>query len=183
MASPPHPPTEPVELVAVDRSARAVLENLGQLYRHDLSAALLHLPNDDGTFNFRELDRFRTGADEGARAWLIHVAGRLGGFAMLASTPDGGRSIAAFFVVRALRRSGVGRAAARLLLAQHVGRWTIGFQDYNPGVEAFWTSIATEAVGTRWATHPQTVPVEGVPPDTLLTFETGPEIRPVVDPA
>ncbi|WP_295694004.1 methyltransferase domain-containing protein [Lapillicoccus sp.] len=176
MGSPPEPPVEPVELVPVERSARAVLEHLGQLYRHDLSEAYQLLPNPDGTFNFRELDRFRTGDDEGARAWLVHVAGRLGGFALIASTPDGGRSVAAFFVVRALRRSGVGRAAARLLLTQHVGRWTIGFQDYNTGVEASWTSIATEAVGTRWTTRSQPVPVEGVPPDTLLTFDTGPEV-------
>jgi hypothetical protein len=31
---PPAPPTEPVELRPVTRSDRAVLENLGQLYRH-----------------------------------------------------------------------------------------------------------------------------------------------------
>lgn len=177
------PPTEPVELVRVERSARSVLENLGQLYRHDLSAAYLHLPNPDGTFNFRELDRFRLGEDEGARAWLIHVAGGLCGFALVASTPDGGRTVAAFFVVRALRRSGVGRQAARLLLAQHTGRWTIGFQDYNPGVEGFWTSVVTEAVGARWASHVSPVPVEGVPPDTFLTFDTGRTDESVGDPA
>lgn len=174
MSSPPEPPHEPVELVPVDRSARSVLENLGQLYRYDLSEAYRHLPNADGTFNFRELDRFRVGGAEGGQAWLIQVAGRLGGFALITPTPDGGRSLATFFVVRALRRSGVGRRAARLLLEQHVGRWTIGFQDYNTGVEAFWTSVATETVGTRWATHSQPVPVEGVPPDTLLTFDTTP---------
>ena len=37
------------------------------------------------------------------------------------------------------------------------------------------TRHATEAVGTRWASHTQPVPVEGVPPDTFLTFDTEPE--------
>jgi hypothetical protein len=33
------PPSEPVGLRLVDRSHRAVLGNLGQIYRHDLSEA------------------------------------------------------------------------------------------------------------------------------------------------
>ncbi|MEV1155129.1 hypothetical protein AB0J27_06975 [Micromonospora chokoriensis] len=37
------------------------MSNLGQLYRHDLSEAYGHLPNDDGTFNDRPLDRFLAG--------------------------------------------------------------------------------------------------------------------------
>jgi len=39
-----------------------VLENLGQLLRHDLSEAYGLLPNADGTFNNRHLDLFRTDA-------------------------------------------------------------------------------------------------------------------------
>jgi len=52
-----------------------VLENLGQLYRHDLSEAYGHLPNPDGTFNNRRLDLFLAGIDPALRAWLITAAG------------------------------------------------------------------------------------------------------------
>jgi hypothetical protein len=55
-AAPPRPAAGPVTLVEVDRSSRAVLSNLGQLYRYDLADAYGHLPNDDGTFNNRRLD-------------------------------------------------------------------------------------------------------------------------------
>jgi hypothetical protein len=61
----PRPPSEPVEVVEVDRSHRAVLANLGQVYRHNLSGAYGHLPNLDGTFNNCRLDLFRK-----RRAWL-----------------------------------------------------------------------------------------------------------------
>src|ERR1051325_3221668 len=104
---PPRPPSKPVELVSVARSHRAVLENLGQLFRHDLSEAYGLLPNDDGTFNNRPLDRFLTGDDPARRAWLIKVDDRLGGFVLTAAAEGGGTSIAGFFVVRALRRAGV----------------------------------------------------------------------------
>ncbi|GAB3595577.1 hypothetical protein GCM10027446_21080 [Angustibacter peucedani] len=168
---PARPVALPVQLVEVDRSHRAVLQHLGQLYRHDLSESRAHLPNADGTFNNRTLDQFLTGADPEHRAWLVQVPAGLGGFVMTDVGEDGVRSVADFFVVRALRRSGTGREVARQLLEMFPGRWRIGFQRYNPGVEAFWTAVATEAVGDTWELRDED-PVEGRPPDTFLTFTT-----------
>jgi predicted acetyltransferase len=147
-----------------------VLENLGQLYQHDLSQAYRRLPNPDGTFNNRRLDLFLAGADPKARAWLIIVAGRLGGFVMTGPAPDGSMSVSDFFIVRALRRTGVGREAARQAIAMTPGRWSIGFQTYNPGAQPFWSQVATDAAGDTWATHDDP-PVEGRPPDTWITFQ------------
>ncbi len=146
-----------------------MLENLGQLYRHDLSEAYGHLPNPDGTFNNRRLDLFRT--DPERRAWLINVAGGLGGFVMTAPADDGGSTISDFFVVRALRRTGVGREAARQVIAMFPGRWRIGFQTYNPGVQRFWSHVASDAAGDHWRTYDDP-PVEGRPPDTWIIFQT-----------
>ena len=175
--SPPRPPSDPVELVAVDRSQRAVLENLGQLYRHDLSEAYGHLPNPDGTFNNRRLDLFLAGADLEHRAWLITAAGRLGGFVMTAPDERGepgerdGMSVSDFFVVRALRRTGVGREAARQVVALFPGGWSIGFQSYNPGVQRFWSQVATDVAGDQWTTYDDP-PVAGRPPDSWIVFRT-----------
>jgi predicted acetyltransferase len=163
------PPTESVVLVPVDRSHRAVLQNLGQLYRYDLAAAYQHLPNLDGTFNNRRLDRFLAEADPDRYAWLIMVAGQLGGFVMTAPAADGGTSIADFFVVRTLRRTGVGRNAAHQVIALFPGRWSIAFQRYNPGAEPFWTGVATNLVGDDWEIHDGPI-VDNRPPDTWLTF-------------
>jgi predicted acetyltransferase len=157
--------------VEVDRTHRAVLENLGQLYRHDLSEAYRHLPNPDGTFNNRRLDRFLAGVDQAHRAFLIEVEGRLGGFAMTTLASDGGTSIADFFVVRALRRTGVGREAASQVIAMFPGRWSIGFQSYNPGAQRFWSQVARDAVGDRWGLYDDP-PEEGRPADTWIKFST-----------
>jgi predicted acetyltransferase len=168
---PPRPPAQPVGLVSVDRSHRAVLENLGQLYRYDLSEAYGHLPNPDGTFNNRRLDLFLAGADPEHRAWLITAAGSVCGFVMTAPNGRGGTSVADFFVVRALRRSGVGRKAARQVISLFPGSWSIGFQTYNPGTQRFWSQVASDVAGDQWATYDDP-PVEGRPPDTWITFGT-----------
>jgi len=160
-----------VELIPIDRSHRAVLENLGQLYRHDLSEAYRHLPNPDGTFNNRRLDLFLAGTDPAHRAWLITAAGSLCGFLMTAPADSGGTSISDFFIVRALRRSGVGREAARQVIAMTPGRWSIGFQSYNPGAQRFWSQVASDAAGDNWAIH-NDPPVASRPPDTWITFQT-----------
>jgi predicted acetyltransferase len=168
---PPRPPSDPVELIPVDRSHRAVLENLGHLYRYDLSEAYRHLPHLDGTFNNSRLDLFLAGINPEHRAWLITVAGALGGFVMTAPTDTGGTSISDFFIVRALRRSGVGTQAASRVIAMTPGRWSIGFQSYNPGAQPFWSQVASDAVGDTWTTRDDP-PVEGRPPDTWITFQT-----------
>jgi predicted acetyltransferase len=170
-ARPPRPPSEPVTLVLVDRSHRAVLENLGQLYRHDLSEAYGHLPNVDGTFNNRRLDHFQTGLDASQQMWLIMVAAALGGFVLTREIEADARTISDFFVVRALRRTGVGREAARQVIARTPGQWRIAFQTYNPGAQRFWQQVATDFAGEGWSARdvPQ---ADGGPPDTWISFET-----------
>jgi predicted acetyltransferase len=170
MATPHRPAAEPVSLIEVDRSHRSVLEHLGQLFRYDLSEAYGTLPNPDGTYNHRELDLFLAAAEPKRRAWLIHAAGQVCGFAMIVPQ-EGGSAICGFFVVRAMRRTGVGREAARQLIGLVPGFWKIGFQSYNPGVQRFWSQVATDAVGDEWKTFDEEPP-GWRPPDSWITFTT-----------
>nr|WP_221374812.1 hypothetical protein [Actinoplanes polyasparticus] len=170
-SKPPRPPSHPVVLKPLARGDRAVLDHLGQLYRYDLSDAYALLPNADGSFNFRELDRFRLADDPKRRAWLITAAGHTAGFVLTGPGEPDGTSITAFFVVRALRRTGVGREAAVRAIGEFPGRWVIGFQRYNPGVEAFWSRVATDVAGNRWTIHDGPAP-DDRPPDTFITFTT-----------
>jgi predicted acetyltransferase len=90
---------------------------------------------------------------------------------MTTPADDGGQTISDFFIVRALRRTGAGREGARQVIAKFPGRWSIGFQSYNPGVQQFWSQVATDAAGDKWDTHDDP-PVAGRPPDTWITFQT-----------
>lgn len=56
------------------------------------------------------------------------------------------------------------------------GRWRIGFQRYNPGVEMFWSTAATQVSGTTWEIHDGPA-AEARPPDALISFTTSESFR------
>ncbi|MGW8377012.1 GNAT family N-acetyltransferase [Streptomyces sp. ODS28] len=171
--TPTHDDPEPVTLRPADAELRPVIEQLAQLYRHDMSEFLGHLPEADGRFGFRGLSRFFE--EPGREALLIGVGAAPGGFVLTRRMSEGPTSIGAFFVVRALRRRGVGRRAALELLRSRPGAWGIAFQEANAGAARFWRGIAAEAVGEDWREEirpvPPTAPA-GLPPDHWIFLDT-----------
>ncbi|WP_306335453.1 GNAT family N-acetyltransferase [Streptomyces sp. KL118A] len=156
-----------------DAELRPVIERLAQLYRHDMSEFLGHLPAADGTFGFSRLPLF---FDEPERsALLIQYGSAPAGFVLTRPMAEGATSISAFFVVRALRRRGVGRAAALELLRSRPGAWGIAFQPANAGAARFWRGIATAAVGSAWREESRPAPAPApadVPDDQWILLDT-----------
>ncbi|SDU76277.1 GNAT family N-acetyltransferase [Jiangella alkaliphila] len=148
-----------ITLRLADTSMRPVVERLGQLERHYLSQFTGDQPGPDGLFDFPRLSRFFTDADH--HAFLIHSDGRLAGFCLVRPFDDGASFIHAFFVVRALRRHGVGLAAATELLRSRRGRWVIAFMEQNAPAARFWRQVATEVVGDTWTEELQRAPDNG----------------------
>lgn len=141
----------------VGEDRREVVERLWQLDRHDMSEFWGTLPGPDGRYDTRRLDL--AFEDPERRVYLIHHGTDLAGFATTRPLPDGATSIVGFFVVRALRRRGVGRRAAlELVVRQRRGRWAIAFQEANAGAARFWRRIAAEAVGADWREEFRPVP-------------------------
>ena len=109
--------------------------------------------------------------DPSAQGWLIRVAGQTAGFVLTRADGTGGQVLGDFFVVRALRRARVGLTAATAVMRATPGRWTLGFQDYNPGARSFWTRVATAVAGHTWTLEHQPVPGKPeLPPDSWLTI-------------
>jgi predicted acetyltransferase len=123
---------------------RAVVENLVQLEQHDLSALTGELPDDDGRFPVPRLDRFFS--EPRCAAYLIDVDGSPAGFALVRPV-EGTAFVHSFFVVRSLRRRGVGAEAAALLLATDDGPWTIAFLERYPAAASFWREVVRSAPG------------------------------------
>ena len=146
-----------------------VVERLAQLERHDLSQFRGYVPRADGTYAFDRLDLFR--AEPARQAWLIRYGLTLAGFALTRPLESGGTSMSAFFIVRGLRRHGVGLEAARELLRLIPGVWGIAFQDENADAQPFWERVATDTVGDRWRLETLAGP-EGHSPDIWLRLDT-----------
>ncbi|MEQ8603022.1 MAG: GNAT family N-acetyltransferase [Marivibrio sp.] len=133
---------------------RATLERLLQLYLHDFSSfAEPDSPygdvEADGRFAFPDLERYWLTSDH--QAFLMRRGGLLAGFALLNRWAPSGAgvdfAIAEFFVLRKYRRIGLGRAAARRLIAERPGRWEVGVAAYNSPAIAFWRATLTELDG------------------------------------
>ena len=84
-------------------------------------------------------DLYWTEPDSRWPFWL-KVDNANAGFALLASDA-GTMRIAEFFVARPYRRTGIGQAAARRLIARHPGPWQITQREANSGGIAFWHRV------------------------------------------
>jgi predicted acetyltransferase len=149
---------------------RPVAERLWQLYQHDLSEFRGSFPSPEGLFKAGRLPTFLS--DPERCGYLVRSPSGPAGFVCVRGVHTEPRVMGEFFVVRAARRSGVGRSAAVDAMRRHPGRWEIPFQEENPGAAAFWRRVATDVVGSAWSEERRPVPDKPhVPPDVWLMLE------------
>jgi predicted acetyltransferase len=164
--------SNPVELELVSEELRPIVENLLQLYIHDLSQFRLSRPDEKGRFN-RD-DRYAAFFTDPDRcAYIFRDESGPVGFGLVRGLRESRRLMAGFFVVRGVRRLGVGRNAALAMLRRHVGVWEIPFQDENVGAAKFWRELAVAAVGEEWTEDRRPVPFKPqVPDDVWITLDS-----------
>jgi predicted acetyltransferase len=164
--------SNPVELELVSEESRPIVENLLQLYIHDLSQFRLSRPDETGRFNHD--DRYAAFFTEPDRcAYIFRDDSGPVGFGLVRGLAEPRRLMAGFFIVRGVRRLGVGRHAALAMLRRHVGAWEIPFQDENVGAARFWRELAVAAVGEEWTEDRRPVPLKPhVPDDVWITLDS-----------
>lgn len=148
-----------------------LVERLWQLYQHDLSEFRDMLPDDMGLFTLGHLPTYLHDPD--SSGYIFCQGTRPVGFAFVSGLETQPLGISEFFVIRAVRRSGVGRLAARQLFAKHTGHWEVAFQEENPGAARFWRRLAVEVSPTGYREEQRAVPGKPhLPPDTWLLLTT-----------
>ena len=149
-----------------------LIDRLWQLYVHDLSQSRGSLPNEHGLFKQGHLQWFRDDPSNWP-GFLVTYDGAPAGFAFVGTNWDTGkRTIGEFFVVRAVRRRGVGEFVARTLIERYPGTWEIAFQDENAGAPQFWIRVVSSIVGAAWREEWRPVPDKPhIAPDHWLMFE------------
>jgi predicted acetyltransferase len=149
---------------------RAVLERLWLMCCHDMTEFGGQLPDPDGTFQSRTI---RTAlADPGWIPYLLTLRGRPAGLALVEVLSGPTHVLSAFFVVRGVRRSGVGLRAVRQVVARHPGPWEVAFQDGNPAAGCFWRRVAAEVAGDAWVEERRPVADRPeAPPDVWISFD------------
>lgn len=149
---------------------RPTVERLWLLFRHDMSEFGGQLPNPDGTFREERLEAaFSDGVD-----WAPYLFSRGEhpvGFAFVRALTGPVRVLNSFFVVRGVRRHGIGLRAVREVVARHPGPWAIAFQDANAGAVRFWRRVAEELAPGGWTEERRPVPGRAdLAPDVWISF-------------
>lgn len=128
------------------------------------------LPHPDGAFRSERLEAAFSG-DEDWAPYLFGLGEHPVGFAFVRGLDAPTRVLNSFFVVRAVRRSGVGLRAIRQVVARHPGEWEIPFQDVNIGAVRFWRRVAEEIAPGAWREEHRPVPERpGLAPDCWISF-------------
>jgi predicted acetyltransferase len=158
-----------VSVRLADPADRPILERLWLLFRHDMSEFSEVMPNPDGTFRSDRLHAAFTQVDWAP--YLLTSGESPVGLAFVRSLTGPTRVLNSFFVVRGVRRTGIGLRSVQEVLAKHPGPWEVAFQEGNVAAVGFWRRIATEIVGDAWTEERRPVPGRpDMPPDTWISF-------------
>ncbi|WP_010500468.1 GNAT family N-acetyltransferase [Paenibacillus elgii] len=133
--------------VVVSKAAeeqKSVLRNLLELYKYDFTEFDPEDVNEHGLFEYPYLDHYWT--EEGRHPFLVHVDGKLAGFALIRELGSDERvySVAEFFVMKKYRRHGVGRDLAFDLFNRFPGQWEVAQMKENEPAQKFWRRIVDE---------------------------------------
>ncbi|WP_433167517.1 GNAT family N-acetyltransferase [Kribbella sp. CA-247076] len=149
---------------------RVVLERLFLMFRHDLSEYQGQLPRPDGSYRSDWLENVLTG-DPNWAGYLFHTGENPVGFAFVRALTEPVRVLNSFFLVRPVRRQGLGLRAVQDVVAQHPGRWEVAFQESNETAVRFWRRVAAEISGSSWSEEKRPVKgAPGAPPDVWISF-------------
>jgi len=134
-----------VELRKARPEDAPVLTNLLELYCYDLSQAFGLQLGADGRYGYPRLPLYWQEPDR-RFAYLVLADGQLAGFALATrgspATEDPSHlDVAEFFIVRALRRSGIGERAAHALWDQMPGHWVVRAARRNAPAVDFWRGV------------------------------------------
>jgi predicted acetyltransferase len=150
-----------VDLQPATREQAPALENLFELYAHDLSAAFELEVGEDGRFGAARLARYWSEPEQ-CFPFLLRVGSALAGFALAtrgspATSDPADLDVAEYFVLRRYRRSSIGRRAAGALWDRLPGHWIVRVTERNRDARPFWTRTISDYTQRRFSESPAIV--------------------------
>lgn len=136
---------EDFALIRATANDEPVLRQLLELYAHDLSHVFKLELDESARYGYDKL-KYYFSEPQTRHAFLVRCRGHLAGFALAmrgspASEDPEVYDVAEFFIVRAHRRSGLGRQVAFRLFDALPGRWFVRVSAGNAGALQFWASV------------------------------------------
>lgn len=117
-----------------------IIENMMQLYLHDLSEFVKLEMDSQGRFLIDEYFNLYW-VESDRYPYLIYHQGLIAGFAFVRGLGFNTWSIAEFFILQEHRKNSIGSSAATQLFALHPGRWHIAQLESNTLAQSFWLKV------------------------------------------
>lgn len=123
---------------------KPILQNLMELYLHDLSEYDQADVNQVGQYEYSYLDLYWTEANR--HPFIIRVGDKLAGFVLINCHADPiykefRWSVAEFFIMRKYRRIGIGSLVANHIFDMFPGKWQIAQIEGNLPAQKFWRKV------------------------------------------
>jgi predicted acetyltransferase len=143
-----------MEIIKSDQSNRAVIENMMQLYLHDLSSFTSDVPNENGLFSLGKY--FGLYWEEKERyPYILFIDNQAAGFALVREIERSSYSIAEFFVSKPYRKQGIATKFAHDVFDQHLGNWCVAQLEPHTGAQDFWrkaiSSYTNNQFSEKWS--------------------------------
>ncbi|MEU1475948.1 GNAT family N-acetyltransferase [Streptomyces sp. NPDC005760] len=149
---------------------RPALDRLWLMFQHDMSEFVGGVPNPDGSFRSERLEAAFSDSGDWA-PYVIGLGDRPVGFVLVRGLGRATRVLNSFFVVRGVRRAGVGLWAVREVVARCPGAWEVAFQEGNARAVRFWRRVGEEIAPGAWTEERRPVPERpDLAPDCWISF-------------
>ncbi len=153
----------------ITAASRPLLENLWQLYAHDLAKYRGSRIGEDGKFGLGRLPLLFSNDDR--IGYLFYLESDIVGFSIVRDTDEDTKIVSEFFILGPFQRQGIGHQIAIKLFHLHPSKWEIPFQEFNSPAALFWRRVAETAAPSEWIEEKRQVPGRtDVPPDNWIGF-------------
>lgn len=132
-----------IELEIVKKDNEKVLNNLLQLYLHNISAYFpMTFNSESGIYEYDDISKYISKTEDNI-AYFIKSEKNIAGFILFDKT-DELNIIQEMFVMNNYKRTGVGKTAVKQLFNKYYGKWEIKSLPCSAQAESFWISVVKE---------------------------------------
>ena len=138
-----------VKLVKVESKDKSILQNLFQLYMHDITASLPMDVNEHGLFEYNYIDSYFT--EENRYAYLIYIDNKIGGFVLIddefmvldkqKENDTACYDFSEMFILNAYKKKGIGEVVVKQIFDMYKGNWEIRPVPRSEGAKRFWLKV------------------------------------------
>lgn len=139
-----------IKLIKIEAKDKSILQNLFQLYMHDITASLPMDVNEHGLYEYNYIDYYFI--EENRYAYLIYIENKIAGFALIddefmvlnEQTDKPCYDFSEMFILNAYKRKGYGETIVKQIFEMHKGNWEIRPVPRSEGAKRFWLKVVND---------------------------------------